>query len=260
MAVRTGQPNAGPRPATGRRRASSDQAAPAVRRQERDQAEQQQHVVVDDLAEAGGHRHQGQGGQPGHGQGEAGQQPERGQHGRAEGERLEDGHGLGRRHPVEQAQERDRPEQRRRLGGQLRVGAAGQPGRQQRAQPDPDRGQPPRVAGREQPPLGPRPTARPRQPPASALPGRQVKRRAPGRGRAPVPGPPRHVGDGLVDADLGDRRRRPGADGLGPGLADGRLPRGRQPGEPLEDLDVAAVPGRQVAERDRRLPAGACRP
>ena len=233
-----GRPPAGHRAQAGVQRPGR----PGRRRQQRDQAEQQQHVVVDDLAEAGGHRHQGQGGQPGQGQGDAGQQPDGGQHGRAEGERLEDGHGLGRGHPVEQAQERDRPEQRRRLGGQLRVGAAGQPGRQQRAQPDPDRGQPPRVARREQPPLDPPPGR-----PAAAIgaPGAAGEAEGPVRRRPPVPGPPRHVGDGLVDADLGDLAA-PVADGRRPGLADGRLPLGRQAGEALEDLDVPAVAGRQV--------------
>src|SRR5215216_7065225 len=82
-------------------------------------------------------------------------------------------------------------------------------------------------------------------------PGTAGEAQRPFRRRPPVPDPPRHVGHGLVDADLGDLAA-PVADGLGPGLADGRLAVPGQAGEALEDLDVAVVADGQLAERDRK--------
>ena len=128
---------------------------PGPRRQQRDQAEQQQHVVVDDLAQTGGHRRPGRAASQARGRVTWVSSPTVASTAAPRASAWSTATYLGRRHGVEQPQERDRPEQRRRLGGQLRVGPAGQPGRQQPAQPDPQRGQPPRVPGREQPPLGP---------------------------------------------------------------------------------------------------------
>src|SRR5215213_3336030 len=94
----------------------------------------------------------------------------------------------------------------------------------------------------------------PASPAGIGPPGAAGEAEDPFRGNAAVPGPPGDVGDGLVDADLGDLAAAV-ADGLGPGLADGGLAGRGQGGEALEDLDVAAVAGRQVAERDRGLVA-----
>src|SRR5215218_9648921 len=74
------------------------------------------------------------------------------------------------------------------------------------------------------------------------------------RGGAAVADPVRDVADGSVDAQLGDLAAA-GADLLRPGLADGRLAGRGEGGEALEDLDVAAEAGPQVAERDRGLAA-----